>query len=63
MTWRSLGSRSRCHGQATIEYIVAASVLVSALFYFDVGGRTLAQQIADAVRAFFRMLTFYLSLP
>jgi len=59
----SADGRRPPRGQATIEYLVATAVLVAALFHVEVGGRTMAQHLADAVRAFFRMLTFYLSLP
>lgn len=50
-------------GQAAIEYLVAAAGLVLALFVVEVNGRTGAQYLAEAVRAFFQNLTYYLSLP
>jgi hypothetical protein len=62
---RSLDSlhRGRLHGQASIEYLVVSAALVAALFMVDVGGRTMAQHLADMVRAFFRNFSFFISLP
>lgn len=50
-------------GQALIEYAIIGSVLVSALFVVDIGGKTGAQYLADMVKAFFRNFTYFLSLP
>lgn len=57
--------KSRRHqaGQAMVEYAVIASVLAAGLFVADFNGRTGAQLLADTVRAFFRALTYFLSLP
>ena len=55
--------RRRQTGQAMVEYAVIASVLAAGLFVADFDGRTGAQLMADAVRAFFRALTYFLSLP
>ena len=55
--------RWRQRGQAMVEYMAAASVLWLALFVAEYDGRTAAQYLADAVRAFFRNLTHYLTLP
>ena len=58
------GRRHEQRGQAMVEYIVVASVLVAALFVFDYpGGKTGAQFLADMVKAFYRGLSFYFSLP
>jgi hypothetical protein len=55
--------RAAMRGQAMVEYIVIASVLAAAMFSFEFGGRTAAQYLADMIRAFFRNLTYFLSLP
>lgn len=61
------GRRARAlaaqRGQALIEYVVAASVLATALFTFEFGGKTGAQYLADMIRAFFRSLSYFISLP
>ena len=48
-----------------IEYVLVAALLVLALFTTDslFDGKTGAQYLADMVRAFFRSLTYFLSLP
>ena len=48
---------------ALLEYAMVAAVLAAALFYFDFGGKTGAQYLADMIRAFFRNLTYFISLP
>lgn len=53
----------RNRGQAAVEYLVVAAVLVGALFVAEFNGRTGAQHLADMIRLFFRNLTFFLSLP
>jgi hypothetical protein len=50
-------------GQALVEYAVVGGVLAAALFVLEWDGRTAAQFLADAVRAFFQNMTYYLSLP
>ncbi|HEX5684667.1 MAG TPA: hypothetical protein VFY73_11610 [Ideonella sp.] len=55
--------RSGQRGQAMLEYALIGGVLASALFLMDFGGRTGAQYLTDMIRAFFRNLTYYLSLP
>jgi len=57
--------RSAQQGQAMIEYVLVAAILVLALFTTDslFDGKTGAQYLADMVRAFFRSLTYFLSLP
>ncbi|MCO5978571.1 hypothetical protein [Ideonella oryzae] len=52
-------------GQAMIEYVLVAALLVLALFTTDAvfDGKTGAQYLADMIRAFFRSLTYFLSLP
>lgn len=50
-------------GQAMVEYAVVAAVLASTLFVAEFHGRTAAQFLADSVRAFFRNLTHFLTLP
>lgn len=60
---RKLG-RARQRGQAMLEYAVIGGALAIAMFLVDYGGgRTGAQYLADMIRAFFRNLTYYLSLP
>jgi hypothetical protein len=60
---RSLARRAATRGQAMVEYIVIASVLAAAMFSFEFGGKTAAQYLAEMIRAFFRNLTYFLSLP
>jgi Flp pilus assembly protein TadG len=62
---RHLCGRRFQRGQGMVEYAVIATVLVGALFVpVDLfGGKTGAQFLADAVRAFFRNLTYFISLP
>lgn len=55
--------RLRQRGQAMLEYAVAASALAMALFVAEFQGRTAAQHLADAVRAFFRNLSYFITLP
>ncbi|MFO1340242.1 MAG: hypothetical protein U1F53_18780 [Burkholderiaceae bacterium] len=55
--------RAGQRGQALLEYAMVAAVLAAALFYFDFGGKTGAQYLADMIRAFFRNLTYFISLP
>lgn len=57
-------ARARQRGQAMLEYALIGGALATAMFLVDYGGgRTGAQYLADMVRAFFRNLTYYLSLP
>ena len=60
---RKAARRARLRGQARVEYIVIASVLAAAMFTFEFGGKTAAQYLADMIRAFFRNLTYFISLP
>ena len=53
----------RNHGQATVELLVAGAALWVALFVIEIDGRTSAQWLAEALRLFFRNLTFFVSLP
>jgi hypothetical protein len=46
-----------------VEYIVIASVLAAAMFSFEFGAKTAAQYLAEMIRAFFRNLTYFISLP
>ncbi len=51
-------------GQALVEYAMVAAALAAALFYLDFGGgKTGAQYLTDMIRAFFRNLTYFISLP
>jgi hypothetical protein len=50
-------------GQALLEYAVVGAVLAAAMFYLDFGGKTGAQYLTDMIRAFFRNLTYFISLP
>jgi len=60
--WRS--QRSSQRGQAMLEYAIVGAVLASALFLFDFGGgKTGAQYLTEMIRAFFRNLTYFISLP
>lgn len=45
------------------EYALVAAALTGALFVADFGGRTGAQLLADAIKAFYRNLTYFISLP
>ena len=57
-------SRCRQTGQSSVEYTVIASVLIWALFVADVsGGESAAQMLVNAIKAFFRGLTYFISLP
>ena len=58
-----LARRAPARGQALVEYIVIASVLAAAMFTVEFGGRTAAQYLADMIRAFFRNLSYFISLP
>lgn len=55
--------RSLQKGQAMIEYAIVAGALAAALFVADFNGRTGAQFLADAIKAFYRNLTYFISLP
>jgi Flp pilus assembly pilin Flp len=56
--------RSLQRGQSMVEYAVAASALALALFFIETpGGKTAAQLLVDSVKAFFRNLTYFVSLP
>ena len=55
--------RADQRGQAMLEYALIGGVLASALFLMDFGGKTGAQYLTEMIRAFFRNLTYYLSLP
>ncbi|HSI48227.1 MAG TPA: hypothetical protein VLA61_08165 [Ideonella sp.] len=52
-------------GQSMVEYAAIATVLVAALFTPNglFGGQTGAAFLADMVKAFFRNLTHFISLP
>ena len=58
-------SRSSQRGQSLVEYAVVAVVLIGALFTPAAifGGHTGAAFLAEMVRAFFRNLTHFISLP
>jgi Flp pilus assembly protein TadG len=62
---RGIRSFEQSHGQAMVEYVIVALVLIGALFtpasMFN--GETGAQFLADMIKAFFKDLTFFLSLP
>ncbi len=60
---RKLVDLRRSRGQATVEYLVVSAGIVAALFFIDVGGKSLAATLADGVRDFFRNLTYFISLP
>jgi len=61
---RPLDAACRQRGQAMIEYIVIGGALAVAMFVFRWNnGLTGAQFLAEAVRMFFRNLTYFLSLP
>lgn len=51
------------NGQALIEYAIVGGVLAVAMFWLEYGGKTGAQYLTDMIRAFFRNLTYFLSLP
>lgn len=59
--WRRLGASQR--GQAMVEYALIGAVLASALFVLEFDGKTGAQYLTEMIRAFFRNLTYYISLP
>jgi Flp pilus assembly pilin Flp len=62
--WRRKVGAARQRGQAMLEYALIGGVLASAMFLVDYGGgKTGAQYLTDMIRAFFRNLTYYLSLP
>lgn len=51
-------------GQAMLEYLIIAGILAAAMFVVDVSnGKTVAQLLADGVRAFYRSLSYFISLP
>lgn len=54
-----LGKR-RQSGQSSTEYAIGCAVLTGLLF---AAGSPAGQLLAQAVRDFYRTLTFYLSLP
>ena len=52
--------RYRQSGQSSTEYAIGCAVLTGLLF---AAGSPAGQLLAQAVRDFYRTLTFYLSLP
>lgn len=50
----------RQRGQSMTEYVVICVGVFAGLF---AGNPSLAQQLAAAVKAFYRALSFYISLP
>lgn len=46
-------------GQSTVEYVVVCMLIFATLF---AGQPSVAQQLADSVRSFYRMLTYFVSL-
>lgn len=56
-------NHARQRGQASLEYAIVGAGLAMALFVVDIGGRTPAQYLAEAVRLFFQNLSYFLSLP
>jgi len=59
-----MSPRRRQAGQAAMEYVVIAGVIVLALYVADFGGgKNAAQLLVDTIRMVFRNFTYYLSLP
>jgi hypothetical protein len=59
---RSLIKISSCsltHGFATMEYCIVCASVALALF----ANPNIVQALVEAVKAFYRMLTFFISLP
>lgn len=63
MSARHHRNASRQRGQATLEYAIAASAMVMGLFVVEFSGKTAAQYLAEAVRVFFKNLSYFISLP
>ena len=59
MKTRLVFSRIRERGFAMMEYCIVCSLLVMVLF----ANPNTPQQLVDAVKAFYRSLTFFISLP
>ncbi|WP_156920049.1 hypothetical protein [Comamonas composti] len=53
------GSRARLRGFAMVEYCVVCALVVLVLF----SSPNTPQMLVDAFKAFYRALTFYISLP
>lgn len=51
--------RSLCNGFATMEYCIICGLLAMVLF----ANPNSAIELVDAIKAFYRTLTFYISLP
>lgn len=60
---RRRGLYASQRGQAMLEYALIGAVLASALFVLEFDGKTGAQYLTEMIRAFFRNLTYYISLP
>ena len=56
---RSHGSRIRQAGFAMMEYCIVCALVVIVLF----ASPNTPQQLVEAVKAFYRSLTFFVSLP
>jgi hypothetical protein len=52
--------KKRIHGFAMIEYLVISFMLVSVLF---VGDPSLASQVVNGLKSYYKALTFIISLP
>lgn len=56
--------RRKQTGQSSVEYALIGGVLVWALLVADVAsGESAAQMLVNAIKSFFRGLTFFISLP
>lgn len=59
MTLRTVRPARRQSGFATMEYCIVCALVVMVLF----ANPNLPQLLVDAVKAFYRSLTFFISLP
>jgi hypothetical protein len=57
-------NRSKQRGQSMLEYAVVCAAMVTALFFVDTSkGMPVAFYLIDMIKAFFRSLTHFISLP
>lgn len=66
MRWLSRnGALKRANGQSITEYLLISAALTFALFtpVAQFGGMSVAQLLSDAVRRFFKVFVYFISLP
>lgn len=56
-------NRTSQRGAASVEYVVATTVVVTVLFVPSIGGLSLVEHVLAALRGFQANSTFLLSMP